>query len=62
MNVKTYTLREILDANSINFLNSVKGENNVQYIIANINLLNYMFKMHVFKTIPVSTLYKVINK
>ena len=61
MNVKTYTLREILDANSINFLNSVKGEN-VQYIIADINFLNYMFKMHVFKTIPVSTLYKVINK
>lgn len=61
MNVKTYTLREILDANSINFLNSVKSKN-VPYIIANINLLNHMFKMHVFKTIPISTLYKVINK
>lgn len=61
MNVKTYTFREILDANSINFLNSVKSED-VQYIITDINFLNYLFKMHVFKTVPASTQYKVINK
>lgn len=59
--MKTYTLREILDANSVNFLNFVKSGAG-QHIFQGINFLSYMFKMHVFKTIPASIHYKVINK